>query len=156
MPQLVKGGKFVFGWSVVRKNCLIRIPPEALKEYRFLEDSKLFLISGSGSTGGLCLSSEVLLEKSVMGTVFEAFPQLKAGNIEGEDDFVRFKGRLYCQSSLTKQGLLMVNPYFLQKLGIQAGARLLSIRGSRFALVLGLKGPIIEAAESYEGEIELF
>ena len=33
MPQLNKGGKFVFGLSVIRSDLTIHIPPQALLEY---------------------------------------------------------------------------------------------------------------------------
>ena len=33
MPQLNKGGKFVFGFSVMRDDLTIHIPPQALSEY---------------------------------------------------------------------------------------------------------------------------
>ncbi len=35
MPQLVKGGKWVFGWVVVRAGKKIAVPPEAYREYGF-------------------------------------------------------------------------------------------------------------------------
>lgn len=41
MPQLVKGGKHVFGWSRVGDTGRIIIPPEAMEEYH-LKDSDFF------------------------------------------------------------------------------------------------------------------
>ena len=35
MPQLSKGGKWIFGWVVVDDTRKIRIPPEAFGEYGF-------------------------------------------------------------------------------------------------------------------------
>jgi hypothetical protein len=35
MPQLVKGGKYVFGWSIVRENNMVKIPAEAFREYGY-------------------------------------------------------------------------------------------------------------------------
>jgi hypothetical protein len=35
MPQLEKGGKWVFGWVVVRPGSKITVPPEAYLEYGF-------------------------------------------------------------------------------------------------------------------------
>ena len=35
MPQITKGGKWVFGWVVVGQNRQIVIPPEAYAEYGF-------------------------------------------------------------------------------------------------------------------------
>lgn len=33
MPQLNKGGKFVFGKSLVREDGGLRLPPQAVEEY---------------------------------------------------------------------------------------------------------------------------
>lgn len=41
MPQLNKGGKFVFGLSVIRPDLTIHIPPQALLEYGAHEMGKL-------------------------------------------------------------------------------------------------------------------
>ena len=38
MPQLVKGGKYIFGWSKVGKEGKIKIPPEAYEEYNLKKD----------------------------------------------------------------------------------------------------------------------
>jgi len=47
MPQLVKGGKYVFGWSIISEYGGILIPEEALHEYQ--QVSKIGLkISTSG------------------------------------------------------------------------------------------------------------
>lgn len=35
MPQLVKGGKYIFGWAVVQNDGRIKIPDEAFTEYDF-------------------------------------------------------------------------------------------------------------------------
>ena len=35
MPQLVKGGKYVFGWSVIGEDGGVVIPGEAVLEYGF-------------------------------------------------------------------------------------------------------------------------
>ena len=39
MPQLVKGGKHVFGWSKVGNNGVIKIPPEVIS---FVRKTSLF------------------------------------------------------------------------------------------------------------------
>ena len=33
MPQVTKGGKFIFGWSVINKNLKIQLPQMAINEY---------------------------------------------------------------------------------------------------------------------------
>ena len=53
MPQIAKGGKYVFGWSVIGENGKIVIPDEAVREYHLEPDDKLLLISGSKTSGGI-------------------------------------------------------------------------------------------------------
>ena len=43
MPQLNKGGKFVFGLSVIRSDLTIHIPPQALLEYDTTRDGKVIM-----------------------------------------------------------------------------------------------------------------
>jgi hypothetical protein len=55
MPQLVKGGKYVFGWTRINKDFKIRIPDETYDEYNFTETDKLIILSGSKSSGGFSI-----------------------------------------------------------------------------------------------------
>lgn len=41
MPQLNKGGKFVFGLSIIYPDLTIHIPPKTLLEYDATRDGKL-------------------------------------------------------------------------------------------------------------------
>ena len=43
MPQLNKGGKFVFGLSVIHPDLTIHIPPQALLEYDATRDGKVII-----------------------------------------------------------------------------------------------------------------
>jgi len=60
MPQLVKGGKWVFGWTVVSSAGEVRIPPEAYAEYGFpsatgfQNGERLLVVRGSGLALGSC------------------------------------------------------------------------------------------------------
>lgn len=76
MPQLVKGGKDIFGWSKVGENGKIIIPEEAYLEYKFNEDKKCILMSGSKRSGGFGLSSNRLIRNSPIGKMLERFPEL--------------------------------------------------------------------------------
>lgn len=57
MPQLNKGGKFVFGLSVIRPDLTIHIPPQALSEYDAVRDGKVIIFTGSKITGGFCVTT---------------------------------------------------------------------------------------------------
>lgn len=64
MPQLNKGGKFVFGLSVIHENRSVQIPPQAINEYRLSNENKIIIFTGSKITGGFCVTSYPLLSSS--------------------------------------------------------------------------------------------
>ena len=64
MPQLVKGGKYVFGWSVVSKDYRIVIPEEAMLEYRMEPREMVILLSGSKTSGGFSVARKSVLKES--------------------------------------------------------------------------------------------
>ena len=41
MPQLNKGGKFIFGKSLMREDLMIHLPPQALTEYNATTEGKV-------------------------------------------------------------------------------------------------------------------
>jgi hypothetical protein len=154
MAQLSKGGKFVFGWSLIQNNGQVKIPQQAINEYMLCDCDKIILISGSKRTGGFCLSKKSLIETSLIKGLFDAFPALKEfKTMEGE--FVRFKGRNYCWIALSRN-TIRLTPGMLSSLDIKPGDKLLSIRGSNIAFVMGAKGPLIEKAGNSELQIEIF
>lgn len=49
MPQMNKGGKFVFGKSLIRDGFLIQLPPQAIEEYDInVADSAVSLSARKG------------------------------------------------------------------------------------------------------------
>ena len=40
MPQIGKGGKFIFGWSIIKADRTIQIPDQAVEEYQIMIDKK--------------------------------------------------------------------------------------------------------------------
>ena len=62
MPQMNKGGKFIFGKSVITDNGMIQIPDQAAQEYSITSEGKVYLFTGSKSTGGFCVTRKGLLE----------------------------------------------------------------------------------------------
>jgi hypothetical protein len=155
MPQLNPGGKFVFGWSVIRKDRTIHLPPLAVKEYRISPEGRVILISGSKKTGGFCVSNKGMLEKSNLRGLFEENP-LFAEYRTNECEWIKYKGRLYCWLSVNADGILTIDDTSLKILWLNIGDKLLSIRGSDIAFVMGAKGPLIERAQQYPGEILSF
>ncbi|MDY0098106.1 MAG: hypothetical protein RBR81_02795 [Bacteroidales bacterium] len=144
MPQLVKGGKYVFGWSLINDDLKVKIPGKALREYHLNECKKVILFSGSKKTGGFCVSSRDWIEKTIIKGIFEQNPGFNnPKTCEGE--FVKYKSRFYCWADL-KRNLLYLTPEMLKTFGLKPNDRLLSIRGSYIAFVMGAKGPIIDTA----------
>ena len=64
MPQLNKGGKFVFGLSLIHDDLTVQFPTQALEEYQVLNDDKIIIFTGSKVTGGFCVTTYPLLSKS--------------------------------------------------------------------------------------------
>lgn len=56
MPQMNKGGKFIFGKSLIRKDLTIHIPTQAIREYNATTEGKIYLFTGSKVTGGFCVT----------------------------------------------------------------------------------------------------
>lgn len=51
MPQITKGGKFIFGISHIREDLTIQIPKQAIHEYALNDVKNIILITGSKATG---------------------------------------------------------------------------------------------------------
>lgn len=154
MPQLNKGGKFVFGICVLGEDLAVRLPPQALAEYAMAAESRVVLMSGSKSTGGFVVSTLGLLAPSKLGHILRALPALAAGSLE-PGVLLPYKGRLYGAAPLA-QGRILLAPGHTKAFGLSPGARLLCIRSSDIAFTLGAKGPLWDRAGRYAGEIPMF
>lgn len=154
MPQLSKGGKYVFGWSKISENGDVIIPAEAIEEYHLAPREKIILISGSKASGGFVVSPKPLLEQSKIANVLTENPALAEFQLE-EGKTIKFKGRLYCWVGFGDNGSLTLPAHTRQAFALKPGDFLLSIRGSDIAFVMGVKGPIIELAKTHP-EIVVF
>jgi hypothetical protein len=129
MPQLVKGGKWVYGWTIVNSTVQVRIPPKAYTEYGFQPGERVIFLAGSRRSGGCSVARKEKLAGSQISL---------AQRILGEG--VVDKGEQVALPSRT---------------GIQPGERLLVVRGSGLALGFLQRGPIHEEASRHP-EIEAF
>lgn len=152
MPQMNKGGKFIFGSSVIGADGVVRIPPQAVEEYRITEDGKVYLFTGSQSTGGFCVTRRGLLLPSKLGHILRENPAL-AEYTAPEGTFIPYKGRAYCWAEISPAGTLTLSRETLRFLELTPGMALLSIRSSDIAFTMGAKGPLLEKARNYPGEI---
>jgi hypothetical protein len=155
MPQLGKGGKFVYGKSLIRKIFLIQFPPQAIREYNITAEGKIFLFSGSKSTGGFCITRKGLLLSSKIANILRDNPLLQNYELS-EGSFIPYKGRYYCWLGISKEGQIILPKNTLEFLHLEAGMELLSIRSSNIAFTMGAKGPLLDTAANYKGDIELF
>lgn len=153
MPQLVRGGKYVFGWSKVSGDGGILVPPEALEEYRLLGEHKVILLSGSGTSGGFSLTTLEALQASKLSTLVNALPDLANFRLP-EGEILEHNRRFYCWVHLHR-GFFVVPLRTLERYGIKTGDYLLSVRGSGLAIGFLVRGPIFEEARRHS-EISVF
>lgn len=155
MPQMNKGGKFIFGKSRIREDLTLQLPPQALTEYKAATEGKVYLFTGSKITGGFCLTRKGLLEPSKLGHILTDNPALQNYQT-AEGEFIRYKGRSYCWVSISGTGVIQFNQKMTDFLNLEIGMELLSIRSSDIAFTMGAKGPLLEKAEHYGGEITVY
>lgn len=155
MPQMNKGGKFIFGKSVIRENLTLHLPPQALAEYNATAEGKVYLFTGSKLSGGFCVTRKGLLEPSKLGHILTDNPALENYRI-AEGEFIKYKRRSYCWVSISGTGVIQLNQKMIDFLNLEIGMELLSIRSSDIAFTMGAKGPLLEKAENYDGEITIY
>jgi hypothetical protein len=148
MTQLVKGGKYIFGWSKVGENGSIIIPEEAYLEYKFNKDEKGILMSGSKRSGGFGLSSRRLLKNSPIIKMLEGCPELLNHQSE-EGKLVKIKEKNYSWITIYKSRIIKVPHKTLIAFNIKINDNLLVGRGSGLALGFIAKGPIYEEAKNH-------
>jgi len=153
MPQLVKGGKYTYGWSRVGKGGKITIPPEALYEYHLEEVKKLIVLPGSRTSGGFCLLSRDALKKSILGNILTQYPELDEFKMPKGEGW-HHAGKTYCWVELQNESIEM-SLETLDVYGVREGEKLLVIRGSGLGIGFAVRGPIVESAEEYP-ELEIF
>jgi len=129
MPQLVKGGKWVFGWVIVGLQRELAIPPAAWDEYRFQVGDEVTFIPGSQRSGGFGLSHSRLL------TGTPAPLQMRA----------------LARGRVVEVGWVVAPA----QVGVQPGDPLLAVRGSGRALGFAARGPIHDEALKHP-ELEIF
>ena len=95
MPQLNKGGKFVFGKSLVREDGSLCLPPQAVEEYDICSEGRVYVFTGAKATGGFCVTRKGLLLPSKLSHILTDLPGLMDYTL-AEGELVRYKGGSYC------------------------------------------------------------
>ena len=155
MPQMNKGGKFIFGKSLIRENLKVQFPLQAIQEYDICLEKRIYLFSGAKTTGGFCVTRKGILEPSKIGNILNETPDLRDYKL-AEGKFIDYKGRKYCWINISEDGLIELNEEMLEVLELSIGMELLSIRSSDIAFTMGAKGPLLEKAKNYQGTIEVY
>lgn len=154
MPQITKGGKYIFGWSKIRANGALTFPAEVVHEYKLEQETAVYIVSGSKQTGGFCVMPEPLLLHSPLKSILRENPQLANRNLE-EGALISYKGRKYGWLAL-KDSSVRLSAALLHALELTAEDMLLCIRSSNIAFTMGVKGSLIDKAKAYAGEITVY
>ena len=70
-----------------------------------------------------------------------------------EGTFIPYKGRKYAWLGIDKKGVIKLPQGALSLLELHSGMELLCIRSSDIAFTMGAKGPLLERAHGFCGEI---
>ena len=122
MPRLVKGAKWTFGWVIVGSNRDIIIPRGAWDEYNFKVGNEAIFTLVSKKSGGFGISTLALLKKA---------------NKKMKGEKLKELGR----STFNERYTILP-----EELDYKSGDRLLTVRGSGFALGFIAKGPVYNEA----------
>ena len=155
MPQLNKGGKYVFGWSLIRNDGIIQFPQSVLDEYHLTNESRIIIFTGSKVAGGFCVTTEQMLSVSKLSGIIKNLPQLSSDH-EYPGAFFPYKGRYYAWLPLSKEGTIKLPQETMRFLHLEVGNKLMSIRSSNIAFTMGAKGPLLERGRSYQGYIKTY
>ena len=148
MPQIVKGGKHVFGLSEVHENYRIKVPLESFYEYRLHEVKVVVLISGSEASGGFSIHTIEKLQHSRLSILLETI------QYNGKDDSFgveecslnRYKNRIISWMKFDEIANFFLCEEMAKRLGQKVGDKLVVIRGGSNGPTFAAKGPIYEEA----------
>ena len=154
MPQLARGGKYVYGWSEVSEGGRFAVPKEAMDEYGLKEHDKVILMSGSRRSGGFAVTTPRLLSGSPLSAMLQKFPRLRTFQMP-QARVVRVQGRSFCWSTIDNEGYITLPYETLREYEVLPGDRLLTVKGSGLALGFAQRGPLVDEALLH-AEIEVF
>ena len=145
MPQLVKGGKYIFGWSHVSDCGKICIPEEAQIEYNFQPSDKIIIISGSRASKGFAITKIDLIKKSQIFNGISVHKELI--NFQDlQNGYIQDRNRIYTWSEVDTHGYFNINEKSLKQYYVDLNDNLLVGRGSGFTLSFIKTGSIVKEA----------
>ncbi len=152
MPQLVKGGKYIFGWSIITSERRIRIPDEAFDEYKFQSGEKLIIVSGSKASGGFSIIgiNTFLKSEFVMPLIKRLGYSNESDTFKLEMNKIVFKGaRWFCWTGIDKEKYFKISSELIELIGVKKGDKLLVGRGSGIGPAFISKGLIVNEAKKH-------
>lgn len=157
MPQLVKGGKYVYGWTSIQNDGHIRIPDEAYDDYHFKENGKIILISGSRISGGFSTNPIEAIEASEMGPkIFDSIGFIKESRLftSRRGSVFRSGTRSICWTACDENRSFSLPEEFMDLLDLKIGSKLLVGRGSGVGPFFIERGPIYNEALKHKSLAE--
>jgi hypothetical protein len=150
MPQITKGGKYVFAVSIIGLDGTVVVPPEAMREYHFQDGDKVLLMNGSRTTGGFVVTKVDYIEKSALYSLFKNLPLPMP-----EGEIVKNGGRSFYRTIMRPGGNIVLTPGALPAFGVKPGERLMVFRGSHLGVGFGCRGPVWEKVMTHR-ELAVF
>lgn len=153
MPQLAKGGKYIFGWTRINKNYKIRIPDEAYDEYEFTRTDKLIILSGSKSSGGFSIiTPNSIINSKLSKDIVRSLGYNKETNSFRTNslEIIKHGERLVSWTSLDKNKYFATSSVLLALLKINIGDILLVGRGSSLGPAFIGRGAIYKQALKHD------
>jgi len=74
MPQMNKGGKFIFGKSLIREDGVLQFPEQAIQEYDITAEGRIYLITGSKKQAAFALLGRGFLNLQNLVTYYLLLP----------------------------------------------------------------------------------
>lgn len=122
MPQMNKGGKFIFGKSVIRKNGTIQFPLQAIEEYKIAGDTNYRQQENRRVLHykkGIAYPSKLAHILNDKPALFEY--TYKCG------EFIKYKGHSYRRTEISSDGEIKLTDKIMSFLAIAPDMELLSI-----------------------------
>ncbi|MBN1185258.1 MAG: hypothetical protein JXB49_23435 [Bacteroidales bacterium] len=157
MPQLAKGGKYVFGISRVGERYRINVPPEAFLEYGLDKSNVIVFISGSRTSGGFGINPPHRLMNSQLNEIldFIGYTKQSSSFLHPEYTIKYVKNRLISWTKIDKHGTFFLNEQLANQFKINVSDKLVVVRGGNMGPGFIAKGPLHKLAMQHP-ELILF
>jgi hypothetical protein len=157
MPQLVKGGKYIFGWTRLNHDLSIRVPDETFDEYHFKDTDTLIIMSGSKSSSGFSVAAPGSIINSKMS---EKITQLTGYKQETDSfkinrlEIIKIGKRFISWTSLDQDKYFRLSIELVTLFNLEIGCNLLVGRGSGIGPAFIAKGIIYQEALKHRNLLE--